>query len=104
MAHPTGTFYADPDFKSSGNLEGGTGEDIAVVVLSQPVSGVTPALLPTADLLNQLKANRTLNQDTQFAAVGYGDSQFTNGPGGPTTVHLQSRYYAVGELQRPRLL
>ncbi|HEX3541985.1 MAG TPA: trypsin-like serine protease [Acidimicrobiales bacterium] len=92
----TGTFYADPDFKPSGNTEGGTGEDIAVVVLDRPISGLTPAALPTAGLLDQMKANGTLDQDTQFTAVGYGDSQFTNGPGGQTTAHLQARYFAVG--------
>jgi V8-like Glu-specific endopeptidase len=44
--------------------------DIAVVVLAQAV-GATPAQLPTAGLLDQLKAAHQLNGQT-FTAVGYG--------------------------------
>jgi hypothetical protein len=43
-----------------------------------------------------MKAAGTLNQSTQFTSVGYGDSEFTNGPGGHTTTHLQARNVAVG--------
>ena len=43
-----------------------------------------------------MKAAGTLNQSTQFTSVGYGDTAFVNGPGGPTTTHVQARHYAVG--------
>lgn len=70
--------------------------DIAVVVFSKPIQGITPADLPTAGLLDRMKAAGTLNQSTLFTSVGYGDSEFVNGPGGQTTTHLQSRHFAVG--------
>jgi secreted trypsin-like serine protease len=92
----TGTFYADPDFKAGTNAQSANNPDIAVVVFDTPISGITPAQLPPAGLLDDMKAAGTLNQQTQFTSVGYGDSAFTNGPGGHTTTHLQARNFAVG--------
>ena len=45
--------------------------DVAVIVLDEAPAGITPAQLPTAGLLDQLKKNHTLD-DTLFTAVGYG--------------------------------
>jgi hypothetical protein len=45
--------------------------DIAVVLLAQAPAGITPAQLPTAGLLDQLKASHQLRTRT-FTAVGYG--------------------------------
>ena len=92
----SGTFVRHPDFKPGSNAQGENNPDIAVVVFASPVEGVTPAELPTAGLLDQMKAAGTLNQSTQFTSVGYGDSEFRSGPGGQTTTHLQARHYAVG--------
>jgi hypothetical protein len=91
----TGTFHAHPDFRPGNNSQSADNPDIAVVVFPTPV-GITPAQLPTAGQLDQMKAAGTLTQSTQFTAVGYGDSEFDNGPGGHTTTHLQARHYAVG--------
>ena len=91
----TGTFYAHPEFRPGTNAQGQNSFDIAVVVLDAPVAGITPAQLPSAGLLDQMKAAGTLNQASQFTAVGYGDSEFVNGPGGQTTTHLQARHDAV---------
>ncbi len=63
-----GTFHADPNFNKSQSDPA----DIAVV-LDQPVKGVAPANLPTLGVLDQMKANGSLNQSTSFTAVGYGD-------------------------------
>lgn len=41
--------------------------DIAVIVLDRPVTGITPARLPTAGLLDQLAL-----RSQRFVAVGYG--------------------------------
>jgi len=41
------------------------------------------------------EAARTLNQSTQFTAVGYGNTEYVNGPGGQTTTRPQARNYAV---------
>ncbi len=55
-------------YSAHGNDDPG---DVAVIVLDQAPAGITPAQLPTAGLLDQLKINHTLN-DTLFTAVGYG--------------------------------
>lgn len=67
----TGTLYTDPQFG------GGQGDahDIAVVVFGQPINGITPARLPTAGRLDQMKANGTLTGSTKFTAVGYGGQE-----------------------------
>lgn len=91
-----GTFYANPDDKGGSNAQSETNPDIAVVVFDKPIRGITPAQLPSAGTLDQMKASGSLNQSTLFTAVGYGDSAFVNGPGGQTTTHLQARNFAVG--------
>ncbi|MGE5603169.1 MAG: trypsin-like serine protease [Nitrososphaerales archaeon] len=46
-------------------------QDVAVVLLDEAPAGITPASLPTAGLLDQMKAEKTL-KDQRFVAVGYG--------------------------------
>ena len=92
----SGTFYGHPDFKPGSNAQGNRAYDIAVVVFPEPVPGITPARLPTAGLLDEMKATGTLNQSSLFTSVGYGDTEFVNGPGGQTTTHPQARNVAVG--------
>jgi len=55
--------------------------DVAVVVLAESVEEIMPAALPPAGLLDQMKADKTL-QDQVFVAVGYGDvrDDKTGGP------------------------
>lgn len=59
--------------------------DIAVIVLDQPVHGITPAVLPPIGLFDRMQANGTLQTST-FTAVGYGDGNriHTQGSGSPT--------------------
>jgi hypothetical protein len=90
----SGTLIPHPDFRKSNNAKTTNNPDIAVVVFDAPITGITPASLPTAGQLDQMEANGTLQQ-TLFTAVGYGDSAFANGPGGKTTTRLQARNYAV---------
>lgn len=92
----TGTFHAHPSFRPGTNAQGNQAFDIAVVVFREPIPGIPPARLPTANLLDQMSAAGTLNQSTLFTSVGYGDTEFVNGPGGQTTTHPQARNYAVG--------
>lgn len=92
----TGTFHAHPGFRPGTNAQGQNSFDIAVVVLDAPVTGITPARLPSAGLLDQMKTAGTLTQQTQFTSVGYGDTEFVNGPGGQTTTHPQARHFSVG--------
>jgi hypothetical protein len=45
--------------------------DVAVILFKDVIPGITPAQLPTAGLLDQLKDQHILN-DTLFTAIGYG--------------------------------
>jgi secreted trypsin-like serine protease len=69
-----GTYYTNSLFGSGGENDP---HDISVIVLDQPVTGITPAQLPTAGLLN-----RTSLRGAQFTAVGYGTVRdvHTTGP------------------------
>jgi hypothetical protein len=61
-----GRYEADPQYDEKSEFH-----DIAVVVFSTPIPGIKPARLPTAGLLDQLKANGTL-ASSFFTPVGYG--------------------------------
>jgi hypothetical protein len=65
-----GTTHTNPEFGFSGPGGFADPHDIAVIVLDSAV-GTTPAQLPTAGLLDQLKASGQL-RDQIFTAVGYG--------------------------------
>jgi trypsin len=67
-------------------------QDLAVVVLDQPVTGIMPARLPKAGSLD------AVNGQTKFTPVGYGAQSVTNGPGGKTFHYADVRYVAVGTL------
>jgi hypothetical protein len=76
----SGTWYTNPNYLA-GNGASDTG-DIAVIVLDE-APGIAPASLPTAGLLDELKAEHVL-KDTMFTAVGYGTVRNTRktGPAG----------------------
>jgi secreted trypsin-like serine protease len=83
-----GTYYADPLYTFSQNDP----HDIAVVVLDQPIKGVTPARLPAANSLTLLGPNQ------QFTAVGYGAQENPPQPGGPVLTYYDIREYATSTL------
>jgi len=62
-----GTSFTNPEYGGGQNDT----HDVAVIVLDQPVQGLTPAQLPTKGLLDELKADHSLDDQT-FTAVGYG--------------------------------
>ena len=74
-----GTPYSHPEFGAPGG--GSDAHDIAVLLLESAPAGITPAQLPTAGLLDGLKAEQTLATRT-FTAVGYGSvrEDKTRGP------------------------
>jgi secreted trypsin-like serine protease len=84
-----GTFYAHPLYSQTQSNP----YDVAVVVFSKPIRGITPARIPTAGLLDQMKAAGTLTQSTAFTSVGYGAQEV--GKGNALT-YLDRREYAVG--------
>jgi hypothetical protein len=61
-----GTYFSHPGF----NHRASDPKDLAVVLLDQP-HNATPAELPTLNLLGQMKAARTID-DQRYTAVGYG--------------------------------
>ena len=89
-----GIFVGHPDYDSSfGN---GT-QDVAVVVLDTPITSITPAILPTENLLTQLNSAGQLASQ-QFTAAGYGVSQVILGDGGTPQVVIDGnrRFGAEG--------
>jgi hypothetical protein len=74
----SGVWHTNPEYLSSHDAS--DPGDIAVIVLDQS-PGIAPASLPTAGLLDQLKASHVL-KDTRFTAVGYGTirEEKTKGP------------------------
>ena len=87
-----GTWITNPGFNQAQSDPG----DLAVVLLSKPVKGLSPASLPTAGLLDALAAAGLL-KGQKFTAVGYGTQQPTPG-GGPLTFPFDGhRRVAVSE-------
>jgi hypothetical protein len=87
-----GTMHSNPLYS---HAQSDTG-DIAVITLDTPVVNVDPVQLPSAGLLDQMKADGTLNR-TLFTSVGYGVQEPQTGPGGITNAFPMERWYASGE-------
>lgn len=92
-AYPTGatypgTWHADPAFSKAQ----GDPHDIAVVVLDNPVSGISPASLLAANSLARLGKNQ------RFTSVGYGAQAVSSGKGGKTFTYADIRFVANGTL------
>jgi hypothetical protein len=83
-----GTFVGDPDFQPNpgGKDAGLDSHDIAVILLDSPITGITPASLPPAALLDQLASMNGLH-DASFTNVGYGASGYSVG-GGPREIEF----------------
>jgi secreted trypsin-like serine protease len=74
---------------------GGVRDDVSVMVLSTPVTGITPAQLPKAvGYLDTLG----LNQSTRLTVVGYGTSEkvIVKGENGPQFPFDGDRGYGIG--------
>lgn len=83
-----GTYYADPLYNQAQDDP----HDIAVVVFSSPIKGITPANLPAAGSLDALRMGQSIT------AVGYGGQEPVNAPGGIVIAYLDTREYATGSL------
>lgn len=84
-----GTFIASPYYSHRQNDP----NDLAVIVFDKPIRGITPApVVQEVGYLDQYG----LDQSTQFLSVGYGGTEFTNAPGGPTAEYLDTRMFAFG--------
>ena len=84
-----GKFIASPYYTKSQNDP----NDLAVIVFDKPIRGITPAtVVQEVGYLDDYG----LDQSTQFLSVGYGGTEFTNAPGGPTAQYTDTRMYATG--------
>jgi secreted trypsin-like serine protease len=86
-----GTMHTNPLY----NQAQSDPEDIAVLTLAKAVN-LTPVQLPTAGLLDRMKAAGTLNGSTAFTSVGYGVHEPVVGAGGATFAFTNDRNYAIG--------
>jgi secreted trypsin-like serine protease len=84
-----GAMHTNPGYNQAQSDPG----DIAVIVLDQPVRGITPASLPSAGLFDRMSADHTL-QSQQFTAVGYGVHQPTTG-GGPAVFPFDDKRWVA---------
>lgn len=82
-----GTWHADPNYSQRQSDP----HDVAVVVFDDPVQGITPARLPAAGSLSNLRLG------TRFTSVGYGAQSVTIDHG-PTFHYADVRYFATGGL------
>ena len=84
-----GTWYADPAYRQAQSDP----HDLAVVVLDEPVPGITPARLPQADSLADARA-----AGIRLTSVGYGAQSVTIDHG-PDFHYADVRYVASGGLE-----
>ncbi len=87
-----GSWVTNPGFNQRQSDPG----DLAVVLFSKSVKGITPASLPTAGLFDQMAAADTLNGQL-FTAVGYGVHEPEIGDGPPTFPFDGERWRSVSE-------
>jgi Trypsin-like peptidase domain len=71
-----GTVHTNPAF--NGQVPAADTNDLGVVVFDSPIPGITPASLPTTELLDQLGSQSLANQS--FQSVGYGMTTIVGGP------------------------
>ena len=88
-----GEFIASPYYTYRQNDP----NDLAVIVFDKPIRGIEPAaVVDEVGYLDRLQAEGSLDQSTEFVSVGYGGTEFTNAPGGPTAQYLDTRMMATG--------
>lgn len=86
-----GTYQLNPNYgHDSHNLH-----DVAVIILDEEVTDITPAVLPTVGLLDEMKAAKELNGQ-QFVTVGYGTMR-DDKTGGPHAFGGYGERYVVDQ-------
>lgn len=86
-----GTYYVNPSYgHDNGDLN-----DVAVVVLNEPITHITPASLPPAGLLDEMKLAGEL-KGQEFVTVGYGTVRDDKTGGFHSLYWEGSRRFATG--------
>ena len=90
--NPTGLIPATA--RTNPAYRGGYKDDVSVMVLSQPVTGITPARLPALGELDTIP----FDQSTRLTVVGYGTSEkvIVKGENGPQFGFTGDRGYGIG--------
>lgn len=89
-----GTYYLNPKYgHDSHDLN-----DVAVIILDEPVPSIDPATLPPAGLLSDLKENHEL-KGHRFVTVGYGRLRDDKTKGPHSIGGAGERYYAEQTFQ-----
>jgi trypsin len=88
-----GTLHPNPAF----DAHAPDPNDVAVITFETPVTDITPAVLPTAGLLDELGEQNGL-KDQLFTVVGYGVNQRIVGGGPKTYLRDLSRRFATSGL------
>jgi secreted trypsin-like serine protease len=86
-----GTYHINPNY----GHDNADPNDVAVIVLDEPIEGITPATLPEVGLLDELKASGALKNES-FVAVGYGTVR-EDKTGGPHSLYWEgARRFVTG--------
>lgn len=88
-----GTMHPNPAFEANAPDP----NDVAVITFDTPVTGITPAVLPTAGLLDELGEQNGL-KDQLFTVVGYGVNQRIVSGGQTTYLRDLNRRFATSGL------
>jgi secreted trypsin-like serine protease len=92
-----GTMVTNPNYNAfSGQYGMSDPGDIAVILLHEAATGITPAELPPPGLLTEMKQSHEL-QDQLFTAVGYGTIRETRRGGFDAILDNTKRRFAVQE-------
>jgi len=67
--------------------------DVAVIILDEPITDITPVQLPPAGLLDQMKKDHTL-KDARFVTVGYGRLRDDKTKGPQSLFRTNERHFA----------
>jgi hypothetical protein len=105
MGAYSGTAYTHPDYSDFTDMD--NWNDVGVVVLDEPVTGITPATIAPVDYLNQFTPN-ILNK-TVFDVVGYGTEvrKPDSGPQKPTPMSyplIRRHTTVIGQKLTPQIL
>lgn len=89
-----GTYQLNPNYGHDQH----DSNDIAVIILDNPISGIVPAKLPAAGLLDDMKKAQQL-KGQQFVAVGYGRLRNEKTRGPHVVGEAGERYFAEQTFQ-----
>jgi len=86
-----GTYYLNPNY----GHDMYDSHDVAVIILDQEITAITPATLPPAGLLTEMKEDHEL-KGQEFVAVGYGRLR-DDKAGGPHSIGDAGERYFAGQ-------